>query len=110
MDLFSKKLTINEAMHYNAILDDGGLDTDLLMVFNGLNTPTWTPNMPDPTLTLTKDYQKAQEIAKEQNPSVQIAKIKENNYPVRQYIKLPNAIITKHIHKYRGNKTKGHNE
>ena len=110
MDLFDKKLSLNDVMHYNSILDGNGFDTDLLMLHNGLNTPMWRPGMPDPEITATNNFQNASVIANQQQPSLQIAKIKENKNHIRQYIKLPNATITKHIHKYRGSKTKRFDE
>ena len=37
MDLFNgKKLSMNEALHYNSILDNGGVDTYILLVHQAL--------------------------------------------------------------------------
>ena len=113
MDLFNKKLSLADALHYNSIIDGNGFDNDLLMVYNGLNTPMWTPDMPSPETKILNNQQNTQNTQifdKQQTPSVQIATIKENKNNTRQYIKLPNATITKHIHKYRGSKTKRFDE
>ena len=36
MDLFSRKLKLQEALHYHSILDNGGIDTDVLLVHQAL--------------------------------------------------------------------------
>ena len=90
MDLFNKKLTLTDAMHYNSILDNGGIDTDVLLLWNSMNNE-WKPGMADPTTKII-----TQPVVQ---PNAQI-KV-ENKNPMRKYIKLPNATITKHIHKYR---------
>jgi hypothetical protein len=41
MDLFDKKLSLKELLHYNNILDDGGVDTDILLIHNSMNCKPW---------------------------------------------------------------------
>ena len=111
MDLFNHKLTMQEALHYNSILDSGGLDADVLAVYTLGNAPMWRPGMPDPELELTKNSQIANKIAKQRDESRQIQQVSiQNKNPVRTYIKLPNAAILKHKHQYRGSQTQRHNE
>ena len=104
MDLFNRKLTISEAQHYNSILDNGSVDTDVLLLHRAMKTKPWQPNMRNPTAALSKAYHIAQQVAKEPNPTNQIQLISAKKNPSRKYIKLPNATIKQHQHKYRKRK------
>ena len=62
MDLFDKKLSLSEALHYSSILDGNGIDTDVLMVYNSMQVPMWNPMMKDPETHLlnNQNFQNAQ--------------------------------------------------
>jgi hypothetical protein len=106
MDLFNKELTISEAIHYNSILDNGTVDTDLLLLNSSLNTPHWQPGDGDPFDSfMNRNKPNPTHISQDLGKQVEIIKDTQKNVK-RQYIRLPNAIIRKHQHKYRVNKTK----
>jgi hypothetical protein len=113
MNLFNKELTVSEAMHYNSILDNVTVDTDLLVLQSSLNTPSWTPGSADPFVQYMNQARPQTTSSKPttSNPttSKNIGKPVQKNVK-RQYIRLPNAIIRKHKHKYRVSKTQRVNE
>jgi hypothetical protein len=110
MDLFNKELTVSEARHYNSILDNGTVDTDLLVLQSSLNTPSWTPGSADPFVQYMNQARPQTTSSKPTSSSSKnIGKPVQKNVK-RQYIRLPNAIIRKHKHKYRVSKTQIVNE
>jgi hypothetical protein len=109
MDLFNKELTVSEAMHYNSILDNGTVDTDLLVLQSSLNTHSWTPGSADPFVQYMNQARPQTTSSKPTTTGKNIGKHVQKNVK-RQYIRLPNAIIRKHKHKYRISKTQRVNE
>ena len=110
MDLFNgKKLSMNEALHYNSILDNGGVDTDILLVHQALKQNDFynlTQVNPQSSIATVHEQDVNDDIIIADNEPTEI---KEKN-KARQYIKLPNATITKHKHKYRKRQIKSVDE
>ena len=125
MDLFSKKINMQEAMHYYSILDNGGIDADVLMMHQALKHQTWNPTQADPYDKLKEklgipktDVAKPQtdtttprsDIANPPTVASNSPAVSAKKNQSRQYIKLPNAIIQRHKHKYRKRKDERVNE
>ena len=101
MNLFNKKLTFDEIMHYNSILDGNGMDVETLLVHNALHPPT--PISQLAPIHLPKSQQKTETETETETH-------KKNKNKKRQYIKLPNARIKRHQHQYRKHKIERNDE
>ena len=114
LDLFGKKLSMAEVMHYNSILNSGGLDNDVLFLHYALKqNDKWSPGEPDPVSQLPSPTLqekvanidlKAEASLPNDDKTRQVDIVSEKKNPKRQYIKLPNAVIQRHQHKYRKRK------
>ena len=120
LDLFGKKLSMSEVLHYNSILDSGGLDNDVLFLHYALKQDdNWAVGDPDPASELPSPtlQEKVANISTTAEPSLpdndktrEVELVSENKNNARQYIKLPNAVIQRHQHKYRKRKDEPVNE
>lgn len=120
MDLFDHKLTTNEAIHLDSLLDTGSYDPYLLLVGSMLKDNQYLPSQQ----TSAKIMQHIGDINEPNNnnkvepqrepkiidvPNVEEEDAKNKN-PRIQYIKLPDATIERRKHKSKQNKTKRDNE
>ena len=116
MSLFNQNLSFEELLHYDSIIDGKGIDTDVLLLQQSLQQPKFDPfnqhpfipsNQQQPINNPTNQQPINQQPTNQQSINTQNSNdnteiVKKNKK--RQYIRLPNASISKHKHKYRKGK------
>ena len=121
MDLFDKKLTWEEALHYDSMIDSGHYNPHFLLVSKMLQDDKYLPNQEqsskimdyiDKSAKMEQTNQTTQEPTKKMEPPIQKKEEtdttnKKNN--TKRYIKLPNATIRKHKHKFKQVEIQKHN-
>ena len=135
MNLFDKPLSLSEAMHIDSIFSKDGYDADVLMLHQAMkynDNPYQQSSNNDAKNSNTEmtenvdTSQNSNDVSKNSNDvSENSNDVSENSNDVsengekenksvkkksRKYIKLPNATIATHQHKYRERKTKKYNE
>ena len=110
MSLFSEKLSLDQILHLDSILDGKGMDTDLLAIHNALNQKPWNPMEQIQTPIQQPSNPIQQPLQSEQQPpppqtsqngnTEENMEMSEKNTP-RKYIELEDAEIRLHQHQYR---------
>ena len=114
MDLFNNKLTFNETLQFDSLIDNGHYDPHLILIGSMMKNPEYVPsseesqkilhhlkisdNKPAPTEPPTTEPTTEPEM---DNTECKTESIKENKNKSKTYIKLPNASITIHKHKFK---------
>ena len=128
MDLFDHKLTTNEALHLDSLLDTGGYDPYLLLVGSMMKDENYLPTKHQSEQIMkhigdSEKFQQTSNVERTQNePKIanvepqnepKIANVEpetENKNPTLQYIKLPDASIQRRKYKQKQSKAQGNNE
>lgn len=125
MDLFDHKLTTDEALHLDSLLDTGSYDPYLLLVGSMMKDGSYLPTKQQSEEIMkhigdSNDFQSKTEKRESKIANVEpesepkIANIDkespENKNPTLQYIKLPDASVKLRKYKQKQSKTKRDNE
>ena len=116
MDLFDRKLTTDEALHLDSLIDTGGYDPYLLLVSTMMKDPEYLPSRQQTDKIMNhisaQDAPKTVHNAPEtvHDTPETVHDTPENKNLPSKYIKLPDATIQRRKHKSKQTKTKIHNE
>ena len=91
MDLFNKKLSFDETLQFDSLIENGTYDPHLIICASMMQDPNYIPtkHVSDKIMHHLDENSYDEPSIKEQN---------KNNS--KNYIRLPNATITKHKYKY----------
>ena len=111
MDLFDRKLTTDEALHLDSLIDTGGYDPYLLLVSTMMKDPEYLPSRQQTDKIMNHiSAQDAPKTVHNAPETVHDTPETENKNLPSKYIKLPDATIQRRKHKSKQTKTKIHNE
>ena len=116
MDLFNKKLSLDEAIQLDSIIDNGNYEPHLVLYAGMLDKPEFQASEEETKSILShlnnKNVQSEQHV--KNNVQSEQSNIDNNNVEnkkqAKRYIALPNATIQLHKHKFKQVKTGQDNE
>ena len=115
MDLFNKKLSLEESLQFDSMIDNGHYDPHLVLLTTLMNNPDYVPSS-EQSKNIMKHIQKPKQDTTDTTESKQdtteTTESKQdtiqNKKPSKTYIKLPNARIKLHKHKFKQSQNEGH--
>ena len=109
MDLFDKKLSLEETMQFDSLIDNGSYDPHLILLTTMMKNPNYVPSS-EQSKEIMQHIQNPTHHTQTPTPDKDIVIVdkdmnkmsKPENKNIRKtYIKLPNATIKLHKHKFK---------
>ena len=118
MDLFNKKLSLEESLQFDSMIDNGHYDPHLVLLTTMMSNPEYVPSS-EQSKNIMQHIQGNKPVTTEPKPDTTESKPDttdntetktdkiENKKHSKTYIKLPNATIKLHKHKFKQSENEG---